>query len=179
MVLPWKRFWRRSLPYPVISFPAVCTTNWSVETKYPISYLSRSRMPYFSGTCLTLTTPGDRFLALPNMQDSHAGTAQVSAVSSLGEMNGSITDLVPSGSTTFCGFIIYWIRCILITLFQCHNNSSFWALKNYDFHLHQHRDHRTECNVHTRSWSCYQSHASHWPFMLKFVVLQIIQYWKS
>ena len=135
MELPQKLFWRRLHPYPVGSIPGVRTKNWSVETKSPTSYLSQARTTYLSSTCLTLTTPGDRFLALPNMQDSHAGTAQVSAVSSLGEMNGSITDLVPSGSTTFCGFIIYWIRCILINHFQCHNNSSFWVLDKFWFSL--------------------------------------------
>ena len=135
MVPPWKWLWRRSRPYLVWSLPGVRTTNLSVEKKSPTSYLSQDRMPYLSGTCLTLAKPGERFLALPNNQDSHAGTAQVAAVASFCEMTGAMINLFPSGSATCCGFIIYWMRCILIPHFQCHNNSSFWALDKFLFSL--------------------------------------------
>ena len=41
-------------------------------------------MTSLSGTFLTLATPGERFLDLPNNQDSHAGTTQVAAVEIFG-----------------------------------------------------------------------------------------------
>ena len=135
MLPPWKRLWWHSCPYPVGSLPGVRTTNWSAETKFPTSYLSRARMHSLSGTCFTLDITGESLLDLPNTQDSNAGTAQVAAVASFGKITGAMIDLVPSGSTTYCGFIISWMRCMLITHFQCHNNISFWELDKFLFSL--------------------------------------------
>ena len=152
MVLMWNQFWRRLRPYPDESLPGVRTTNWSVETNSPTSYLSQASIPYFSGTALTFDTPVDQFLDLTNNQDSQTGTAHFSAVASLVTIIGAMTFLVLSGYSTCWGFIISWIRCMLIPHLLYHRKSLSGHYTGFGFHLNQHTDHRTECNVHTHSW---------------------------
>ena len=97
------------------------------EENAPNSYLSQASIPSFSGKALTFDTPGDRFLDLPNKKDSQTGTAHFAAVLSLGTIIGYIKCLVPSGSSTCWGLIIYWIRCMLIHHLQCHRKIYLWA----------------------------------------------------
>ena len=56
-VSPWNIEEEDSCPYPVVNWPGVSTTNWYTYNKYPGLYLSRYRMPYFSGTtvCFLVT----------------------------------------------------------------------------------------------------------------------------
>ena len=135
MLPPWNIFWQRLRPYLDGSIPGVRTTNWYMETNSPTLYLSWASIPSFSDTAFTFYTPGDRFLDLLNKQDSKTGTVNFAYIASLGTIIGAMKCLVPSGSSTCCGFIISWILCMLIPHLQYHIKSSFWELDRFWFSL--------------------------------------------
>ena len=121
--------------YPVCSWPWVLTTNWYADTKYPGLYLSRDRIPSFSGTIFWFLVPFDILFDHDNNHEVHTGTRHFKIEVNLGWMKGGKTILFPFVSSVVCYFIKSWMRYMLIPSFQCHSSNSFWVSVTFWFLL--------------------------------------------
>ena len=142
--------WRcdTSRPYPLGKRIEFLTMNLSSE-KNPTLYLSHGIIASFYVMAAWLITSGLQVIAQEILKAAHFVNGKFGVDLDLGNMIGRTTILNPNLSFDLFSIIIYWIRYILVTIFQWKPGAPFVGQLNHHLHRTLHIDSISDSSVQT------------------------------